>query len=287
MTRLFFNISSILQLTPWILTMVVQFPENLVNDITNATSRADFLLNTSAPINYALPAWDGNANLGLSINKDYTLNVFYIGTDRKMYSLYSWYGAWDFASNQSESVWPLADESNAPFAIAYDQNDLTVRIYYFSNNTLMEIGYYDDSTWHDAAPVQTFNASAAVTSAPTGSPSNTPAAMSSSGLSSGAKAGVGVGVSLGVLGLISGAVAFFCFRRRRSATRRTDGMTPQQKDISPPTDSKSFDYVTVGSGVWKRDTYAPTVSAAVPTEMDATPRIIHEMPVKSYHELDG
>jgi hypothetical protein len=34
--------------------MVVQVPENLVNDITNATPRADFLRNTSAPINYNL-----------------------------------------------------------------------------------------------------------------------------------------------------------------------------------------------------------------------------------------
>jgi hypothetical protein len=283
----------------------VQFPEPLSEGILNVTARPSFLPNTSAPINYTLPAFDGLANLGLSIDKDYTLNVFYIGTNRKMYQLYSWYGAWDFATNQSESVWPLADDPNAPFAIAYDQSSLNVRIYYFSNNTLMEIGYYNDATWHDATPVQAFNASAIVAPIKSTPKSTvTPTSSSGGGLTSGAKAGVGVGVSLSLLALIGGAMAFFYVRRqRRRDAQRNDtlrieasgllpmnAVVPNQQDNSlapysaypdtliyrnpldgnpPLSESKSSVYMAAGSArptEWEKDAHG---DMQTPAEMDS------------------
>lgn len=192
---------------------------------------ADYVLNTTAITKFTLPALGTPKSVGITTAEDNTRSVWYIGSDRQLYSTSSRSNVWSRDDKQSTVFWPQADEPNAPAGITSDFSSSQVRIYYFVSGLLTEVKLAEDGVWKEARPLATSNttATAPESSTPTVvSPSNSTATggaqpdetVTPTGLSSGAKAGVGVGVALGVLFLAGLIGAVFYFRRRAAAAAR-------------------------------------------------------------------
>lgn len=173
-------------------------------------------MNTSATVDFSLPHFDGKARgLGISIDKAFTRNIFYIGSDRRLYQAANINYQWRMMNNQTESVWPAADEPGAEIAVTSEFESSIVRIYYESGGKLVEAKFDTDGIWKPAVPVPATNTTMpAVSEKSSATPTPVPAAAG--GLSTAAKAGLAVGVAVGVFAL-AGVVAVFILIRRRNA----------------------------------------------------------------------
>ncbi|KAK4102957.1 hypothetical protein N658DRAFT_485156 [Parathielavia hyrcaniae] len=170
-------------------------PHPLEGSFTTAdTNRTDIAVNETTPTNFTLSAWDGKASaLGISIDSRYTRSLWYIGNDSSLHWVASRNWTWSQqANNQSDALWPQADEPNASLGVAYDFDSSMVRLYYTVQDEISEVKY-ENGTWTAwtalAAPPST----------------NGQTSSQDPGLSTGAKAGIGVGVALGTIAL--GAIA--------------------------------------------------------------------------------
>ncbi len=172
-----------------------------------------------------MAAWDSKPNsMGISIDSHHTRYAYYIGTDRTLYQMVSLGFVWQYWKNQTRAYWPLADTADASFGITSDFDSSSVQLYYFSNQSLVQV-MYNGNDWIPASALATANASSTALPKTTASPTavssstNAPdASAANTGLSSGAKAGIGVGVSIGVIALGLAGLAML-FGKRKAARR--------------------------------------------------------------------
>ena len=199
-----------------------------------------------------MAAWDSKpSSMGISIDSHYTRYAYYIGTDRTLYQMVSLGFVWQYWKNQTRAYWPLADTADASFGITSEFGSSAVQLYYFSNQSLIQVKY-DGNDWIAAAALPTANASSTAlprtTANPTAASSSTnvpDAAAANTGLSSGAKAGIGVGVSIGFIALGLAALAVL-FRKRKAARRAQEEkaaaaaqMDNSQQNLPPASDYSS------------------------------------------------
>jgi hypothetical protein len=139
----------------------------------------------------------------------YNQSVWYIGTDRNLWTASDISSIWGLYSNESILFCPQADEPNGPLGATTDFTMSETRIYYFVNGALTEIRY-ENGNWKDTQTVPTSNVTAATTTAPAVRNTHAP------DLPTGAKVGVAVGVTLGVLATagVSGVLSFLRKRKR-------------------------------------------------------------------------
>lgn len=222
----------------------------------NTTNSTLYPLDMETPINFTLPAYDGTQKgLGMSTDKQFSRSVFYVGTDRRLYQISNINYFWRIMTNQTESIWPLADEPGAQLAIAWDFFTSQVRIYYDVGGALTEVRFDEDGIWKPARAAATTAEVAAKESA--GDPETSGAKNSSSStepLSLGAKVGIAVGATVGAL-VLAGALACMlarCVRRRnreaaeRAATKSssTDDVPPSPMTRTSGGDEKSVEVLT-------------------------------------------
>jgi hypothetical protein len=134
----------------------------------------------------------------------YNQSVWYIGTDRNLWTASDISSIWGLYSNESILFCPQADEPNGPLGATTDFTMSETRIYYFVNGALTEISY-ENGHWTGVQTVPTSKAAPPAvrhTHAPD--------------LPTGAKVGVAVGVTLGVLATagVSGVLSFLRKRKR-------------------------------------------------------------------------
>ncbi|KAH8881490.1 hypothetical protein GQ53DRAFT_667769, partial [Thozetella sp. PMI_491] len=189
---------------------ITSFPKPLNDTKYNSTSNETSLEYSSNNGTFTLPDWDGKVKaLGASIDRDNAKYMFYIGTDKKLHQATSFINSGEYQDyimqqGLGEDLWPVADEPNADFGVAFNPASYDVSIFYFSNGSLVALNQTTKfGGWQTAYTLPTVNLTA---NADTGS--------SGSGLSTGAKAGIGVGVSIACLLIIAG-IAACCFARRR------------------------------------------------------------------------
>jgi hypothetical protein len=231
-----------------------------------ANDSSDYVLNATTTPKFTLPALGTPKSVGVTTDEEYTRSVWYISSDRQLYSTSSRSNVWSLDTKQSTVFWPQADEPNAPAGITSDFSSSQVRIYYFVNGLLTEVKLAEDGVWKQATALATSNTTAtAPEGTPTaGSPSNSTApggtqpdeTVTSSGLSSGAKAGVGVGVALGVLFIAGLIAAVFYFRRRAAAAAQN---SEKQEMVTPDTAG------TVGYDANGNPVYAPSYTGSPPS----------------------
>lgn len=194
---------------------------------TNLTNAANITLDAQASTNFSLASWTGNPkSMDMAIDKSTTRSIFYIGSDRALHQVGNINWVWrPMNTNQSTSLWPLADEPNAEFALASDQASSVVRIYYTVNKALTEVKFDTDGLWKPAMALPVVSAN---TSTPFPDPNGNPAdpspgpgsgvsdqpSVGSGQLSLGAKAGIGAGVAVGVLA-ITGVILVVCIMRHK------------------------------------------------------------------------
>ncbi len=239
-------------------------------------------MNTTAPANFTLPAWDGRTHsMGVTIDSNYTRFLWYIGNDSSLHQVGNTNFTWTERANQNETFWPKADTPNGDVAAAYVFSSSAVRLYYMVNGQLADVTF--NNTWKawtpvaEAPPVPTQNnaTSSTVTDVPS---------ADSGGLSTGAKAGIGVGVSLGAIAL-SAIIAIVILAKKRK----------QQGFEAPPSGSVGEE----GSTTLSPDTPAPAYGApafgpvsAMPFEADdhksaASPAQPYHDEPKPVHQLDS
>jgi len=265
-------------------------------------------VDTTAAVNFTLPAWDGAPRgIGISVDREHTRSVWYIGTDRALHSAYNEDWVWHLRENQTEEIWPLADKPNAELAVAEIANKNTVFVYYIVNGKLAEIKYLNDAwqPWNhvpEPPPIPTTTNTAPepkITFAGDGNNGDD----DSSGLSTGAKAGIGVGVSLGAIALGAIIAVLFLIRRKHKQQQQTPQYTPFSETASgtlaPDTPAPAYGTpstavvapdgtVLNGDFVWaqKEGTYglAPEVTELDgrerSAELDARP--VYELPHQPY-----
>jgi len=199
------------------LILIATFPHPLEGDLTTMeTAPDDININTTAQANFTLPAWNGRPGaLGMSIDKNYTRSVWYIGEDKSLYWVANKQWVWGHQNSQQAEIWPLADSPNAPLAVASDYKNDMLRIYYLVGGKVAEIKN-DKGEWKEWS---TLPAPQPVITKPPPSPSS-PAPVveddTNRGLSNGVKIGLGVGISLVVLTIAAISAAIFMLRRKRS-----------------------------------------------------------------------
>ncbi|KAB5546882.1 hypothetical protein GE09DRAFT_1129000 [Coniochaeta sp. 2T2.1] len=299
---------------------ITTFPRPLNGNLTtNANSNISSIsLNTTSPVNFTLPFYGSPKGIGITIDASFTRSVWYIGTDRNLYSAANVRFVWGLNSNTSTAFWPQADEPNAPLGVTSDFSSSQVRIYYYVTGALTEIKFAKDGTWKQAQAVPTFNATAPAPSPPTDSSVPDPDSSASTGLSGGAKAGIGVGVTLGVLAIAGVLGALFYFRRRehlrqqQSATsnvpementaldpaNHTPGAVAYDAHGNPIHDPRYASPSAYGGSpppgyVWDQKS---ATTQQQPVQLDAGdipqelegPRLMYELPDQAYsHELVG
>lgn len=154
--------------------------------------------------NFTLPAWSGAPGaLGVTIDGQYTRNVFYIGTNGTLQQVSCINFVWRMMPQQDAKLWPLPDAANASLAAAFNQPSSESWLYYYSNGTINQLYLGPNGLWSDAVALPAYNASAAAPAA----------AASARGLSLGAKIGIGVGISLGTVVIISITTALCVLRQ--------------------------------------------------------------------------
>ncbi|KAK0737531.1 hypothetical protein B0T21DRAFT_166997 [Apiosordaria backusii] len=217
--------------------------------ITSKTNKTDIAINATAPVNFTLPAYDAaTKGMGISIDSNYTRFIWYIGTDKKIHQIGNTNYFWSIRDNQTEAIWPEADEPNASLGVASDFGSSLVHLYYMAKGKLVQVKYEHDS-WKAASNVPEPPAEQTTTSstpAPTtiDSPVSDEPDVPNEGLSPGAKAGIGVGVSLGVTALgVLLAVLILMKRKKHEGFERP----PQQNTsddggstLAPTTPAPSY-----------------------------------------------
>lgn len=246
-----------------------------------------------------MTAWTGKpSSLGVTIDSEYTRAIWYIGSDRALYSVRNKNFFWSQATNQSDAFWPLADEPNGELGVASQFSNSMVRIYYFVKGQLAEIKY-ESGSWKAWAPVGPPKPVISNTTSSSGNPGVV--AGGTSGLSTGAKAGVGIGVALGVIALgVLAATLFLVRKRKKSAVAELHSNSVEHQQPSPvppygspaPTDGAGYDQYQWDKKDLPQSPYpvyqtepAQLDATGKPTELDA-PRPMYELPDQTYsHEL--
>lgn len=256
-------------------------------------------INSTVQANFTLPAWKGKPGaLGMSVDKNNTRSVWYIGEDSNLYWVASKNWVWSHQNGQTAEIWPVADSPNAPLAVAIDSSHDMLRIYYVSGGKLVEIKN-DQGEW---SKWSTLPAPQPVDVSPPASPSS-PAVVdgSTGGLSNGMKIGLGVGISLAVLAIGAISAVLFLLRRKRSASSLGSeaGARIEPDAYGPinPFDSPSTQYSTHGvpPGSAGYDPYAwdqkingdfvPPPNTAEIFQLDATGRPVELHSPQSRYEL--
>ncbi|KAL6355399.1 hypothetical protein LRP88_10988 [Fusarium phalaenopsidis] len=178
---------------------------------------------------------------------------------------------WELAPNQTDSIWPQADGSSADLAVTNDQGNGETWIYYWVNDSIVQVHRKNFKDWEPAMlPVNATNSANENSEDNKGSQEST-GSSGSKGLSTGAKAGIGVGVSMGVI-LIAGLVWFLMKRRAVKKGQGTEADGDQAPDQSPG--SPEVDEATTLKPV-----YSPSLDdtpKADPVEMES-PRMMAEL----------
>ncbi|KAK4192477.1 hypothetical protein QBC35DRAFT_224683 [Podospora australis] len=217
---------------------------------TSLTNGSEIAINETAPLNFTLPAWDGKTKgLGMSVDEKSSRFIWYLGTDKKLYSIGNTNWFWSIRANQTADIWPEADEPNAELAVTYLQSSSMVRIYYMVKEKLTEIAYDGESqAWKKASAVAL--PAELPNETPTPPPSNsteTPAAPANpdTGLSTGAKAGIGIGVSLGVIavGVLIAVLVLMKRKQKQQEFHHPPSQDPSENGsvtVAPSTPAMSY-----------------------------------------------
>ncbi|KAK6076793.1 hypothetical protein SCUP515_05295 [Seiridium cupressi] len=169
--------------SPLLATKADNASEELQLPLTNNTNTTEWSLQYYDP-DWSLDAFDGsNSKIALSADSDTFQTIYYIGTDQGLHGLTGYNMTWNKTLREPDVNWPLADEMNAPFALAYDALHNETWIYYVSNGNITS----------SADPSE---------------------------LSSGAKTGIGVGIGLGIPFLIAAIAAYMYSHIKRSRANR-------------------------------------------------------------------
>lgn len=195
--------------------------------------------------------------MGSSIDRSRKRSVFYIGTDSKLHEVAATRETWNTTSNQTEEVWPAADDPSSGLAVAYFQPDGKSWIYYWSNKTIVQAYRNYDGKWEDAVALPQEEPSKADNSPPEQTEAPAP---ESSGLSTGAKAGIGVGVGVGAL--LVGVLGWLFMKRRNK--RRGSGVS----EVGSPADSH---FTEVKKTPTEMDGHGR------PAELDNRPSVVYEL----------
>ncbi|KAM0809059.1 hypothetical protein AB5N19_09402 [Seiridium cardinale] len=197
--------------SPLFATRADNASEGLQLPITNNTNTSEWSLWYNDP-NWSLDAFDGsNSKIALSADSDTFQTIYYIGTDQGLHGLTGYNTTWNKTLREPDDNWPLADEINAPFALAYDALHNETWIYYISNGSMTQVHQSNEETWEKAITLPKFNSTP---------PDVTSSSADSSGLSSGANTGIGVGIGLGIPFLIAAIAAYMYFHIKRSRANR-------------------------------------------------------------------
>ncbi|XEV06134.1 hypothetical protein FSHL1_011421 [Fusarium sambucinum] len=237
------------------------FPTKLGGTFTNESTSITAVSPQISPL-FSLPAWNASLEaIGSAIDRSRKRSIFYIGTDKKLHEVEAKKDTWEVASNQTSKAWPVADDPNSGLAVAYNQPDGKVWVYYWSNETVVQTYRNYDGDWEDAKSLPQEEPRETDKSKPVEDDTS-----SSSGLTTGAKAGIGVGVGVGTL--LVGVLAWLWMKRRnkKKASGSEMGVSPTDSHF---TEAKKDD------------------KAADPSEMDG-----HGRPAELYnhppvYELQG
>jgi hypothetical protein len=175
----------------------------------------------------------------MSIDSSRSRSIFYIGADKKLYQVIEKNDEWDLAPNQTDKTWPQADDSSADLAVANDQGNGETWIYYWANDTIVQVHRKNSKDWGPTKtlPVNATNSANQNSDDNKGSQESTDSS-GSKGLSTGVKAGIGVSVSMGVI-LIAGLIWFLMKRRatkKGQDTEEDEDPAPDQSPGSPEAD---------------------------------------------------
>lgn len=222
----------------------------------------------------------------MAIDRSQFRNIFYIGTDSKLYQVNEGKDGWGLASNQSGKEWPVADEPSSDLAVAYKQSEGEVWVYYRANETIVEAyrGYYGN--WSEAQSLPRAPAEdKPVNGTSVGGDGNkeTPVEEkphSGSGLSTGAKAGIGAGGGVGGL-LLVGLLLCLCRRRRNAQPLTTNDRPVSEVDGSTVYSPNPQLYSPPQYAVKEFEKTEPTEmpSPPPPVELDHQPApVVYELP---------
>ncbi|OBS21658.1 hypothetical protein FPOA_07994 [Fusarium poae] len=203
------------------------FPTKLGGTFTNDSTIITAVSPQTSPI-FSLPAWNASLEaIGSAIDRSRKRSIFYIGNDRKLHEVEAKKDTWEIASNQSSKAWPVADDPNSGLAVAYNQPDGKVWVYYWSNETVVQTYRNYDGDWEDAKALPQEEPRETEASKPAEDSTS-----SSSGLSTGAKAGIGVGVGVGAF--LVGVIAWLWMKRRnkKKASGSEMGASPTDSNFT-------------------------------------------------------
>ncbi|KAM6511236.1 hypothetical protein FALCPG4_016238 [Fusarium falciforme] len=240
---------------------------------TNETAPSAIQIDEEVEPDFSLPSWSPEIrSLGMSIDSSRSRSIFYIGTDKKLYQVIEKNDEWDLAPNQTDKIWPQADDSSANLAVASDQGNGETWIYYWANDTIVQVHRKNFKDWEPAKtlPMNATNSANQNSDDNKGSQESTDSS-GSKGLSTGAKAGIGVGVLMGVI-LIAGLIWFLVKRRatKKGQDTEEDGdPAPDQSPGSPEVDEAAA----------LKPVYSPSLDdtpKADPVEMKS-PRMMAEL----------
>ncbi|KAK4224256.1 hypothetical protein QBC38DRAFT_485838 [Podospora fimiseda] len=273
---------------------ITTFPTPLRgSNVTNLSNLTSLPYDTSSPPPFSLQGWDGNPKaIGIAIDTVLTRHIFYIGTDKAVHSYAAFVtglteSGFRAQPDQSNEYWPLADEPNSDFAIASHLGSSTIRLYYLSGGQLIE-AKYKNGNWDPASRLVVANTTVFT--------NNTGPVEEDNGLSTGAKAGIGVGVTVGALLLITGGVAAWILRKKKSTTSDVEahgdegasttaggamGATqPASTAQSPDVASQHAEIARTGSGLSteKWDTDVKDMALTPPPRELESPNLASELP---------
>lgn len=166
--------------------------------------------------------------------------LFYIGTDHSLHQVNTFnnWQTWTLAPSQNTDIWPLADQSNAPFTLTNNSAGTTLSIFYVSGGMLVQV-VSAGGVWQGAVrvfPVAYISSSALISTNST-IPADPLQTASAKGRSHGTVLGLGMGVGLGlpVVGVLW-ALLYLFWRRRRALKDKVVGLG--ENELRPPVPEK-------------------------------------------------
>ncbi|RSL74574.1 hypothetical protein CEP53_000184 [Fusarium sp. AF-6] len=239
---------------------------------TNETAPSAIQIDEEVDPTFSLPSWDPDIrSLGMSIDSSRSRSIFYVGTNKKLYQVTEKNGEWALAPNQTGKVWPQADDSSADLAVANEQSNGETWIYYWANDSIVQVHRKNSKDWEPAKVLPVNATSADQNSDDNKESQETTNSSGSKGLSTGAKAGIGVGVSMGVV-LIAGLIWYLIKRRAAKKDQDTEAEGDQAPDQSPGSPE-------VDEAATLKPVYTPSLDdspKADPVEMES-PRVMAEL----------
>ena len=201
---------------------------------TNETAPSAIQIDDEVDPEFSLPFWNPEIrSLGMSIDSSRSRSIFYFGADKKLYQVTENNDEWELAPNQTDNIWPQADDSSADLAVANDQGNGETWIYYWANDSIVQVHRKNSKDWEPAKmlPVNATNSANQNSEGNKGSQESADS-LGSKDLSTGAKAGIGVGVSMGVI-LMTGLIWFLMKRLAAKKGRDTEADGDPAPDQSP------------------------------------------------------